>query len=50
MAQNSLQLKLQLLRTLKGGNIEEIHNLVNQIRAVTKINPELYEKFNSFVS
>ena len=46
---SSFQLKMQLLRNLKEGNINEVHSLLSLIKEKTKINSEMYEKFDGFV-
>lgn len=50
MSQTPLALKLKLLQTLRTGSLAETQALISQISCVTKINPELYEKFNRFIT
>ena len=50
MNQSSLKLKLELLNSLREGKVEKSHQLLNEICKITKSNPDLYGKFQEFIS
>lgn len=50
MTESSLQLKLKLLKTLQNGSINDIQAQIKEIQSKTKTNPELYHKFQSFIT
>ena len=49
MTPTSFQLKLQLLRTLRQGNIEQVSSLLSEIVNQKPSNPALYDQFHQFV-
>lgn len=49
-AASSLEQKLELLKALRSGRLEESQKLLANLSATSRTNPALYSKFHSFLA